>query len=391
MRTTTPAKKENPTVDGFERAMKHDLHKAAEEARLQSIASSRSQNDGSTTAHHPLPSTIKEPTEVMLSGYSPSTQWAAISFYENVSCGMICEDYEREPPSEQRKFPNRFNSASNIRPRSLTKAESALARKYRGGNCWIKVTFDSAEAAERAIYNSPHLLQGYWVYAQLFHGVGPEADKPHPLQEEDRRDGVLAPKPAYRPSLTLGSSIAQNNNGYSRGGASTFPRSFAGNTSTETEAQPEAGPSSLSSSATASSATATAPTVEYPNLRNRHSNKPPATNNNNRNESSNDGQAATLEPSPPVRNPHFFTHFPNVPRTVLRPAHEAFLPHPTWFEATMARLSAAGWLPGDMIGDGVPRLENGGFDWAKASLYWKFFYWIDSRFGTDICGMKDDD
>lgn len=372
--------------------MKHDLQKAAEEARLPSIAPSRSQHDCSTTAHLPPPLTIKEPTEVMLYGYSPSTQWAAIEFYEKVSLGMICEDYERTPPSERRKFPNAFHSPSNVRPRSLTKAESALARQYRGGNHWIKVTFDSAEAAERAIYDSPHLLHGHWVYAHRFHGVGPAEDKPFPEQREDRVDGVLASEPAeYRPSLTLGSSIAANNNGHSRARANTWARSFAANTSTGTEAQPEAGVSSLSSSATASSATATAATVGYPNLRNRYSNRPPAMNHQSRNESGHDDQAASLEPSPPVRDPRFFTHFPNVPRTVLRPAHEAFLPQPTWFEATMSRLSAAGWLPGDPIGNGVPRLENGAFDWANASLYWRFFYWIDSHFGTDFCGMKDED
>ncbi|MCJ1467210.1 hypothetical protein MMC07_005833 [Pseudocyphellaria aurata] len=393
IRTTTPAKKENPTMDAFELAMKHDLQKNAEEARLQSIASSRAQNDGSITSHHPPPSMYKEPTQAILYGFSPSTQWAAISFYENVSSGMICEDYERGPPSERRKFPNQFSTAANIRPRALTKAESVLSRQYSGGKCWIKVTFDSAEAAERAIYYSPHLLQGHWVYAQLFHGAGPEVDEPIPMREEDRGGGLHgASRHAHRPSQTLGSSFAQNSV-YSRGGANTFSRSFNGNTTTEAEAQPATGPSSPSSSATASSATATGPTVDYPDLRNRHSKQPstPTMNNNsNDNITRSDGQAATLEPSAPARNPHFFTHFPDVPRTVLRPSQEAFLPHPTWFEATMARLSGAGWLPGDMIGEGVPRLENGNFDWTRASLYWKVFYWIDSHLGTDFCGMKDE-
>lgn len=371
--------------------MRYDLQKAAKEARLKSIASSRAQNDGSNTSHHPPPSTAKEPTQVVLYGYSPSTQWAAISFYETVSSGIICEDYEREPPSELRKFSNHFSSASNIHRPALTKAESVLARQYKGGNCWIKVTFDSAEAAERAIHNSPHLLQGHLVYAQIFHGAGPEVDEPIPMREEDRGQGRLgASRSTHRPSQTLGSSFVPNNSIYSRGGVNTLPRSFTGNTMTEAEAQPAAGPSSLSSSVTASSATATGPTVEYPNLRNRHSSQPPVTSTKKNQNDTNDSQPATLEPSPPVRDPHFFTHFPDVPRTVLHPAQEAFLPHPTWFEATMARLSNAGWLPGDMIGDGVPRLENGDFDWARASLYWKIFYWIDSHLGTDICGMKDE-
>lgn len=337
----------------------------------------------------------KEPTQVMLCGYSPSTQWAAISFYETVSSGIICEDYDREPPSERRKFPTHFGTATNVRPRPLTKAELLLSRQYHGGNCWIKVTFDSAEAAERAMYNSPHLLQGHWVYAQPFHGAGPEVDEPIPMREEDRGQGLLAvPKPVHRPSQTLGSSLAQNNNMHSRGGANTYPRSFTGNTTTEAQVQPAAGLASPSSSATASSATATGPTVEYPSLRKRPSKQPLTTTTNNSNSKTNDtnngNQAATLELPPTTRDPHFFTHFPSVPRTVLRPAHEAFLPTQSWFAATMGRLSATGWLPGDMIGDGIPRLENGDFDWAHASLYWKIFYWIDSHFGTDYCGLKDE-
>ena len=106
------------------------------------------------------------------------------------------------------------------------------------------------------------------------------------------------------------------------------------------------------------------------------------------NDSRNNGQAANREPLrlPPTHNPLSFS------RTVLRPAHESFLPaRPTWVEATIARLIAAGWLPGDMIGHRMPVLENGDFDWDHASLYWKAFYWIDSHFGSDFCGMKDED
>lgn len=302
---------------------------------------------------------------------------------------MICEDYERDPPCERRKYQNNLSAATVVRPRALTKAESILARQYRGGDSWIKVTFDSAEAADRAIYNSPHLLQGHWVYTQLFHGAGPELDMPIPVQEEDRRQGLLgAPKPPKnRGFQTVGPSFSrQNSNSTRRQISATVPRSFTGTITTQNQQQQQPAVNDLlpdilsQSSSTVSSATATAP-AEYPDLRNRLPPQTPA---------SDQQQAAINSQSATNRNPKFFTHFPDVPKTTLRPAQEAFLPHPTWIESIINRLSNAGWLPGGLIGDGIPRMENGDLDWPKASIYWKIFYWIDLTFGTDFCGLKDD-
>ena len=333
-------------MDAFGLALEREAREKAEEARIQSNAS---------PPYHPPPSTTKEPTEVMLYGYSPSTMWAAISFYEKVSLGMICEDYQRDPPVERRRFPNQFGAACHVPPRPLTENERVLARQYRGGECWIKVTFDSAKAADRAISSSPHMLQGHRVYAELFTGAGPEVDEPIPWREGDQGQGQLdAPRRAHR-------------------GVKPLPAA----TMTAEEARPEAAPSSLSSSATT-----TPPAFGYSKPRKQPLRAPPANDS-----TGSGGQAAR-----PVRDPRFFTHFPTVPRTILRPAHEAFLPaQPSWAEASIARLVAAGWLPGDMIGGSVPRLENGDFDWAGASLYWKAFYWIDTHFGTDFCGMKGED
>lgn len=195
-------------MEAFELTMTHDDRKAVEEVRREALACSRFQNIKSTTFQNPSPSVTKEPTQVMLYGYSPNTLWAAVSFYETVSSGIICEDYEREPPSEHR---NRVGVTSNVPPRALTKAEKVLARQYHGGHCWINVTFDSTEAAERAICSSPHLLQGHWVYAEPFRGIGPEVDEPILMRKEDREQGLLgAPRRAYRPSETVSSAIAQS-------------------------------------------------------------------------------------------------------------------------------------------------------------------------------------
>lgn len=309
-----------------------------------------------------------------LYGYAPETHWAAINFYERASLGSICEDYDRDPPIERRRIPNAFAAAQMVRSRALTRQEAALARQYHGGNCWIKVTFDSAEAADRAIHSSPHLIQGHWVYAELFHGAKPDhPDEPIPLERADLGRGSYgSPAPAPRASRSLGSSFAQNNNLQTRNHA-TLPRSFTSTSATQADRQ-RAGDSASPSSSTATSGTATDP--QYPNLRKRL-----------------DSQQTVDDPSQnamqPSHDPRFFTHFPDVPRTVLRPAHEALLPQPTWLEAWLQRLAARGWIPGDMIGDGPPFLENGEFDWATSSFYWKVFYWFDSHLWTDFCGTKD--
>lgn len=325
------------------------------------------------------PSLTKEPMEVMLYGYSPDNQWAAIHHYETVSGGMICEDYAREPPAERRKYQGGSGYDGHIHPRALTKAEVALARNYSGGSCWIKVTFDSIEAAERAIYNSPHQIHGYWVYAQPYRGQGREPDEPLLVRDEDRQQGLLGgAKPPGRPQ-TLGASSMSSFQRLSSAPRSntTLPRSFAVN-NTITEDNQEAAENVSISSSTASSATALGP--EYPQLRQRNGLQP-----NGQEITSTKPTCTAATPSGPVT----FTHFPDTRRTVLRPAAEAFLPQPSWTERFLKPLTSSGWVPGDVIGAAVPRLENGEFDWNSASFYWKLCYWLDSVFGTDLCGMKE--
>lgn len=287
-------KQEKPNVDAYERAMEHDRQTADERpARLHLREASTT-----TTPRYPPPET-KEPTEVMLYGYSPSCLWEAIWFYETASSGIICEDYERVPPSELQGFPDLVNP--DIWPRPRTPAERASAFQYRGGNAWIKVTFDSAAAADRAISHSPHFLQGHWVYAQRFNGTGPEVDQPIKARVDAPGKGKL--------------------------GGST--RSWV-----------EGGPSFLAPSA-----------------------------------------AKVPEAPPPTRD-----DIPGIPRTDPRPANEAFLKQPTWFEATVATLTD--WIP-DLIGDVLPPLENGAFDWAHASYIRRGLYYVNSLF-LDVYDIEDE-
>ena len=321
--------------------------------------------------------------QAMLYGYSPETQWAAIQFYESVSGGIICEDYERVPPVERRRFQNGLVYLGHMHPRALTKAEKASALQYRGGSCWIKVTFDSIEAGERAIYNSPHPIQGHLVYAQAYRGQAPDIDKPMPLTEEVQTQGLLVGvKPDRKPSQTLGASFSLSSfqgRDLNQRGTATLPRSFTSNGNNEEQPRQQLSEEASHSSSTASSATALSP--EQATLHQRTAPslftmvRSPATQ-----------ETAIIQPS---RRPTTFTHFPDTPRTLLKPATEAFLPQSSWTERLSRQLSHSGWIPGDIIGSAVPRLENGDFDWTTASFYWKVCYWLDTTFGMDLCGIKE--
>ena len=366
----TPAKKENPAIDGFREAWEFDQKRTIDVQQHENA--SRAQTDGSTAAIS-LPSLSKEPKQLFLYGFSPDKQYAAIDFYETVSGGIICEDYERKAPNS--RFPDTY-----IPPapgRTLTKLERSLAAQYRGGECWIKVTFDSAEAAERAIHCSPHRIDGHWVYAQEFRGMGPELDEPILVRKDDT---LQASAPAHRPSQTLGASFGQSS-GIQGRTINTLPRSFTTNSSKSYTNDQRGNETASLSSSTASSATATATAtdVNYPNLDNRHQ----ATIEESLTSSNRKPNETIISSRQTLR------HFPDIPRTNIRPASEAFLPQPSWSEKGLSRLVNTGLIPGDFIGSGPPRLPNGEFNYSLASYYWRFFYWLDNTFGTDLCGLKE--
>ncbi|KAL9583228.1 MAG: hypothetical protein Q9203_005170, partial [Teloschistes exilis] len=376
-RTATPAKKESAAADAFMRGLQEDKRRAElyGEGIDPSASYAAPQDTITATAN-------KEPVYVSLYGFSSDTQWAAISYYEKVSRGMICETYDRDPPMEARKYPTAF-SALSLR-RALTPLERKMSMGYKGGKAWIRVTFDSPAAAERACHFSPHLIQGHWVHAEPYvDGVIPNHDEPIPLRPEERIGDTTSAKPSHVPShkttQSLGPAFARNMHTQQAQANATLPMSFMPNTASQQESAQRLQPES-SSPSTASSATATAPSTATGgmNLRQRVF-----------------GQWSS-EPSASASRPRqgntgpFMTHFPDLPRIPLRPAHEAFLPQPTLMERTLGYLEQRGLWPGDVIGNGPPRLENGDFDYANASFYWRFFHWMDSTFGTDLCGMRDD-
>lgn len=383
-RTATPAKKESLAVDGFLRGLEEDKRRAElyNEGRESIVPTTTSQQD-STPA-----TTNEEPKQVMLYGFPDSAQWAAIDFYERASGGMICEDYDRHPPPEARRIPTTCSSPAIVRRRALTPLEKKLSMSYKGGKAWIRVTFNSAEAAERACESGPHIINGHWVFAEVYaDGIVPNNDEPIPCRPEDREPGLTTPSrpshiPSHRTTQSLGPGFARNTQTLQPQTTLTLPRSFTSHSTPDPDCSQRREADSESPSTT-SSATATAPatTANAGNttLRQRGFNA----------QSRSDLTTTTSLP-PSQRNTQYMTHFPDVPRTVMRPASEAFLPQPTLTQKALRYLENLGLVPGDVIGHLVPRTESGEFDWANANFYWKFFYWMDATFGTDMCGFRED-
>lgn len=357
-------------------ALNYDSQRASE-SQQQAHASTRTQGDGNDGPHH-RPSHIKEPTQIIVFGFTPSTQWAAIDTYEKVSHGMICEDYGRRPPGELRRYPNTLGSPS-VHPRRLTDLERDMARHYAGGESWVRLTCDSAEAADRAVEMSPQQLYGHWVYAVLYNGKRPETDKPIPIQQDDHQRGPFGSlKHPRRPSQTLRVASTQHAVNQQRT-TSTLPRSFGMYVATQDDNQRPNDILSCSSS-TASSATATG--QDQDNLRNRHQ---PQTE-----EKRSSSVTQNLTNALAANTNIMMRYFRDRPRTVLRPATEAFLPQPTWTDRQLQWLRSWGVIPGDFIGNGPPLTENGDFDWAKASWYWRVWHWMDTYLNTNFCNLKDE-
>ncbi|KAL9594878.1 MAG: hypothetical protein Q9219_006786 [cf. Caloplaca sp. 3 TL-2023] len=383
-RTATPAKKESSAVDGFLRGLEEDERRADlyNEGRNSDNPSVALQQENTTS------NVGKEPVQVVLYGFSSSTQWAAIAHYERASGGMICEDYDRHPPLEARRIPTALSSPGMVSRRALTPAERKSSMSYKGGKAWIRVTFDSAEAAERACYNSPSVVQGYWVYAEIFaNSIIPNNDEPIPCKLEDEEEVWTTPtKPSHVPyhntTQSLGPAFARHSQTQQRHMKATLPRSFTSNRHSKTVFQQHIEAEAESESpSTASSATATIPTAEAGNtMLRRHRFEVQVR--------SKSGPAVSL--SRQQGNTQYMRFFPDVPRTVLRPASEAFLPQPTFTQKILGYLEHLGLIPGDVIGSLMPRTESGEFDWANASFYWRFFYWLDKTFGSDMCSLKDD-
>ncbi|KAL2886037.1 Nucleoporin NUP53 [Ceratocystis lukuohia] len=336
----------------------------------------------------------REPVELMLRGYRNSTQqYAAIAHFEQLA-GRICEDYPRMAPMEQRRYRSELTDPAFTQRRALTSDERAKVNMAAGGEHWVKVTFESAEAAEAARMASPQNIMGYLVSAEPWTGVAPPKDEAVPdlsnlFDPPARNKSIPGLQSTANPFLKRATSN------------SAFPRSA---TTTMGDGADEASPSySHTSSNTFDSGTNTldggeqalasgsaASQISQFAMR-RHSMGIPTSSfaptvfddddvamtgatDVHGNSSGNDAAGTGT-------NGAYCRRIPTARRVQILPAEQALLPQQSMAQRVVAAVPFLNWFSGSMVGSAVPRSELGEFDWARASLYWKVVWFLDAWFG----------
>ena len=339
--------------------------------------------DDSSSSAPPQPRRENLPAEVILRGYKNiNHQYAAISHYETVA-GRICEDYPREPPAEMRWYKSELRDSALMRKWHLTQQEREKVYQARGGEHWVKITFESAQAAERAVYASPQLILGHFVYAEPYHGEPPLRDEAIPEVPRGADEWELA---VGHGRTASGGSFGVKNikmkNGAPDWASITVPEgaeAFSDDTGTVTSATATVPPGAVPGTFTTSSSTTTNIGAEV----RKHTRTSSAATT-----------SATVTSQNQKRVDAYSRRIPTIQRTHLLPAEQALMPQQSYAQRLLNHIPFVKWFTGNMIGNQVPRTETGEFDWNRASLYWKFVWWLDSAlgiFGGDIvCADKDD-
>lgn len=280
-----------------------------------------------------------QPVEVMLRGFRDTDQqYATIARYESLA-GPILEDYARQPPASQRRFQSSLRDTALTRRRQLTADERAMVSRADGGEHWVKVTFECAEAADAALYASPQRIQGFLVHAELYRGVPPVKDEAIPDVDDDATTG-RSKGPFGTPRAKSGS----------------FPTSYHSRLNDLQNGSPSNSQvsSQTMETGTMSSATAT--------------------------ETDTTATATGAQPPQKAADDGFCRNIPTARRAVLLPAEQALRPQQSFVQRFLAAIPFLAWFGGSIIGNEVPRTDNGDFDWKKASLYWKLIWWLDATF-----------
>jgi len=296
------------------------------------------------------PSTVKEPTEVIIYGYGNDVQWAAIDYYERVSNGLIYEEYDRT--AQNAKFNLSFAAQRSSSYRSLSKSAMRKVNEFVGGDNWIKVTFDSPEAAERACHYSPHNIQGFTVFCERYRGTGPNVDRPLRASDGVQTSQTASPNTVSSTTLPFGSP------------------SVTASSTTAIGSMPASLPPRLASEPVLRGAFPIDPLEPTP-LSQQET-----------------GAARTTQRASTART----LRVRGAKTGVLLPPEKAFLPAAPRWQQTFGSWPVIGWVIGSghgIIGDHVPRKEDGTFDSSSASLYWRVWYMVDSCFGTDFCGVRE--
>lgn len=325
----------------------------------------------------PLRAAKSSPVELVLRGYRSSTQqYAAIAHYEALA-GPILEDYPRDAPATQRRYKSELRDPALTRRRTLTAEERALVNRADSGEHWVKVTFESVEAASAAVFASPQRVLGYLVYAEPYRGLPPTRDEPCPDVDAltrgapghgERSHSMPAAGGAPRKRVstgmptTLTSRLLELSPPHSRTSSQTM------DTATMT-------PSSHTS-ATMTELAAAASSLSLPPALPRR-------------------PAMGSEPADVAGEDSIFCwRIPTARRVRLLPVEQALLPQQSMVQRVAGAIPFVRWFSGSMIGNEVPRTEAGDFDWARASLYWKIIWWLDATFGLfrgDVYGVDKDE
>jgi hypothetical protein len=379
-KTATPARREDPTIAAADKVFSSWIQNQAQANSTSpddTTARKASGSQPTTDDNAPAPTTRfapaqKEPTEVILRGYrSALQQYAAIDRFEQVA-GRICEDYPRDPPVEQRRYKSELRDPAYTRRQALTPEERAKVNKADGGDHWVKVTFESAEAAELAISASPLSIVGHLVYAEPYHGIPPARDEAvvdASIGGDMLDDRLRSPsRTGTRRQSHAKNSSFSGRRGLPVAGHDASPShsqisSRTADSATVTSASETATLTSGTSSATARGVAVKATGTE-------------ALEKQNQNQS------------------EFCRAIPTARKVRLLPAEQALLPQQSYTQRVLNRVPMLKWFSGSMIGNEVPRTETGEFDWDKASLYWKMICWLDSAFGLfggEILNADKDD
>lgn len=390
-KTATPARREDPVVTAADKVFTTWIQQQSRHTESRSASTSAGPTAGSASyrkasgvglqadessgapaaAQRIGKEPKREPKEIVLRGYrSTAQQYAAINHFEQLA-GRICEDYPREPPVESRRYKSELRDPALTRRQGLTEKERKLVNKAGGGEHWIKVTFESKEAAEAALSVSPQSVLGHLVYAEPWLEGRPTRDEAIPdlaSHAFDAGDRVLGELRLRTPTRR------RHGNHASLSDSSRLPGRF------ETFDGAGSQQSQTSSSRTVDTTTLTG-----------DSNTGTITGLDSHAAADTGNDAAAAQAS---QSSEFCARIPTAKKAKLEPAEKALLPQASYTQRVLNKIPFLKWFSGSMIGNQVPRTDTGEFDWDKASLYWKVMCWLDQifrLFGGEVVNADKDD